>query len=281
MFRTTLAAFSSVALLSACAGGGGAPLGPEEPPVEVPDDAAFETYTTSHNGYDRARRDLSTPADAAIIRQFEDSNPASPAGYRNLIELNRALYADRMTIEVLAQVDGTGSGETVQRLLRLTADQQPLEYSRTGSQGTYFLRGANYAWVTIDDGPVLSGSDSRGLVDLVLDFDNGQADINLRTTVAGASVVRSELVAEDLPFNIVTGEFGGPVTVAIHDPDSPLIFEIGGSLRGNVGGTPTYANGRHDLSASGLYTATGTDQGSDVTIEGAFAGIDPNALPPG
>ncbi|WP_226783204.1 viral aspartic protease [Oceaniglobus trochenteri] len=244
----------------------------------MPDDPAFETYVTAHNGANRVRSDLSGPQDAAILAQFEDADPQSPAGYRSLIALNEATYSDDVSIEVIAQVDGSGPTETVTRVLRLTADQAPLAQV-PGTTGRYFLRGDNFSWVTIDDGPVLSGSDSRGLVDLVLDFDTGMADIQLRTGVAGTSQVRTEVVGTGLPFNIRNGAFGGAITVAIHDPDGPLVYAIDGSLRGNIGGDPGFSNSIHGLSGSGLYTATGTDQGATVTIDGAFAGVDPNALP--
>ena len=267
-------------LTAACSGSSTSPEGPviADPGVDVPDDPAFETYVTNDTGSNRIRSDVSVPADATVLAQFDDANPDSPAGYRSLIALNDATYTGDVRIEVLAQVAGSGATESVTRLLRLTADQVPLEQV-PGAAGRYYLRGDNFAWVTIDDGPVQSGSDSRGLVGLVLDFDTGSADINLRTGVAGASVVRTEIDVTGLPFNIRSGAFGGPITVSVHDPDNPLIYEIDGSLRGNVGGTPAYADNLHGLTASGLYTATGIDQGADVRIEGVFAGIDPNGLP--
>lgn len=270
-----------LACLAACSGGGvEVPVPPviEVPVVNVPDDLTFETYVTDDTGFSRVRADLSQPGDDAVLGQFEDANPDSPAGYRSLIALDDAIYGGAVRIEVIAEVDESGATETTTRLLRLTVDQAPLEQV-PGTTGRYFLRGENLAWVTIDDGPVLSGSDSRGLVNLVLDFETGSADINLRTGVAGASVVRTEIDVTGLPFDVSTGAFGGPITVSIFDPNSAAIYEIDGSLRGNAGGSPVYTDSVHGLTASGLYAATATDQGAQVSIEGAFAGVDPNVLP--
>lgn len=243
---------------------------------------AFESYTTDHNKFARVRQDRSTPADATILAQFEDGDPASPAGYRELIALNDALYAGKMTVEVIGEVDATSGAAT--RLLRLTVDQAPFENVKNGAlveaSGKFYLRGQNFAWATIDGGPLLSGSQADGgLVNLELDFDREVASINLRTGVAGASVVRTEATGTNLPFNIVTGAYGGDITVQIWDPNSSVIHDIAGSLRGNVGGTPTYTDNKHGLTTSGLYTATGTSNGVPVTLDGAYFGTDPNALP--
>ncbi|MBQ2263594.1 MAG: hypothetical protein II336_19805 [Loktanella sp.] len=252
---------------------------PDEPAVNVPDDPAFEVYLTDATRANRVRVNRSQPGDAEILAQFEDTNPDSPDGYRSLIALNDQIYANNVVIEVIAEVPGTAPDASATRLLRLTTDQAPLE-QMAGATGLYYLRGDNFVWVTIDDGPLLSGSDSRGLVDLVLDFDAGTADLNLRTGQAGASVVRTEIVVAGLPFDKRSGAFGGPITVDVHNPVGPEIYKVNGTLRGNVGGTPAYANSQHGLSTAGLYTASGTDQGAVVKIDGAFAGVDPNALAP-
>jgi hypothetical protein len=267
--------------VAACSGGGGlsSPQQPVNPPVivNVPKNPAFETYVTDDTELNRVLADKYLPGDAEIHQQFEDSDPASPAGYRSIIELQDSIYKGDVRVEVIAQVPENGD-DVATRLLRLTADQAQLEQV-PGTTGRYFLRGDNFAWVTIDDGPLLSGSSSQGLENLVLDFDKGQADINLRTGVAGLSVVRTEIDVKGLPFDVRNGAFGGPITVTVHDPDSPAIYAIMGTLRGNVGGTPAYTDSTHGLSASGLYTAIGTSSGSEIRVDGAFAGIDPNALP--
>jgi hypothetical protein len=264
--------------VAACSGGGGlsSPPQPVDPPVivNVSENLAFETYVTNDTEFNRVHADKSLPGDAETLQQFDDSGPASPAGYRSIIELRDSIYKGDVRVEVIAQVPENGDGVAT-RLLRLTADQAPLEQV-PGTTGRYFLRGDNFAWVTIDEGPLLSGSSSQGLENIVLDFDKGQADINLRTGVAGLSVVRTEIDVKGLPFDVGNG---GPMTVTVHDPDSPVIYAITGTLRGNVGGTTVYTDSTHGLSASGLYTAIGTSSGSEIRVDGAFAGIDPNALP--
>lgn len=267
-----------VLVLAAC-GGTTIPL-PEGRPVEVD---GFETYVTAHNGYNRVRRDYSTEADAAVIAAFEDSDPADPAGFRNLIARNEALMGGRMSVEVLAEIDGPTGRAT--RLLRLTVDQQAFNNVENGAliaaTGQFHLRGANHSWVSIDDGPLLSGSDSSGLVNMVIDFDAESVSLNLRTGVGSDSDLRMEIVAQDMPFNIRTGAYGDDIVIQVWDPDSADILSVDGVLRGNLGGTPRYTDGQHDLSTSGLYRADGTDAatGRRVVVDGVYYGIDPNAIP--
>jgi len=271
-------------LVSACGGGSvSLPPPPPLPPGASVETPAFETDVIGHDGYARVRLDHSRAEDAAVLAAFDGGDPSDPAGYRNLIALNEALYGGRMIIEVVAQVD-TDDG-TVQRLLRLTADQSPFRNEEAGrlvtASGTFFLRGHNFSWVSIDDGPVLSGADPRGLVNLVLNFDTGTATLDLRTGVEAGSSVRTEIVAHNLPFNIRTGAYGGNVQIAVWDPDSPDVLLVDGSLRGSLGGRPSFADGRHDLSTSGLYMADGIDPatGRRLRVDGVFMGVDPNALP--
>jgi hypothetical protein len=269
---------SPILLVLAC-GGGTSPLPPGQPVITP----AFESYTRDDNGFNRVRKDASTDADDAVIAQFEDADPADPAGYRNLIALSDAEYDGKVIIEVIAEVETVGGTETVKRILRLTSDETPFRNVQGGSlvaaTGTYFLRGQNFVWVSVDGEPIRSGADSSGLVDLVLDFGAETASINLRTGVTGTSAIRTEIAAAGLPFNIRSGAYGGDVTVQVWDPDSSTVFAIDGSLRGNIGGTPAFADNLHGMTTSGLYTAAGTDGGSSVTLEGVFFGTDPNALP--
>lgn len=264
-------------ILAACSGGGSSGL-PDGRPVDV---EGFETYTTAHNGYARVRRSYATDADAEALAAFEDADPADPAGYRQLIALNEARYGDRMNIEVIAEVDTPDGPAT--RLVRLTVDQAPFSNEQGGeliaATGRFYLRGANYAWATIDGGPLLAGSDDEGLVNMVIDFDSETVDLNLRTGVGGESALRSEIEVADLPLNIRSGAYGGGVTIHVWDPDSPDILSVDGSLRGNLGGTPDYTDGVNNLSTSGLYTADGVDDatGRHVRIDGVFVGVDPNA----
>ncbi len=277
--RYTMPLLLSAFLPAACGSGPAVPL-PDGVSVAV---AGFETYVNDHNGFARVRRGYQQPGDAAVLAAFEDADPDDPAGYRNLIALDEALYGGRMIVEVIAEVD-TG-GDTAQRLLRLTVDQSPFVNERGGQPiaegGQFFLRGANYSWVSIDDGPLISGSDPRGLVNMVLDFDTETASLSLRTGVEGSSAIRSEVTATALPFNIRTGAFGGGVTIVVWDNDSPDILSVDGVLRGSLGGTPDYDSGQHNLSASGLYFGEGADvaTGRLLRLDGLFVGRDPNALP--
>jgi hypothetical protein len=277
--RIVMRAICLMPLLGCGGGGGGAPLAPGAD-VTTP---AFESYSRNDNGFKRVRRDYSTSADAAVIAQFEDSNPSDPAGYRNLIALADKAYVGKMSIEVLAQVETSAGKETVKRVLRLTADQIPFENEKNGklvsATGTYYLRGQNFVWTKIGTKDIRSGSDSNGLVDLVLNFDTQTANINLRTGVTGSSDIRTEVAAKDLPFNIRSGAYGGGITLQVWDPDSSTIYAIDGSLRGNIGGTPAYANSQHGMTTSGVYTAQGVVGGTAVTADGVFFGTDPNALP--
>ena len=279
VIRTVMATLG-LAVLSGCGGGSGSGPLPEGVDVSTPE---FESYTRNDTGFKRVRRDNSTPADAVVIAQFEDADPADPAGYRNLIAMSDQAYAGSISIEVLAQVAGSGGTETVTRVLRLTADQSPFENEQNGSlvsaTGTYYLRGQNFVWAAIDGAPLRSGSDSSGLVDLVLNFDTQTANINLRTGVSGTSQIRTEVAATGLPFNIRSGAYGGGITVQVWDPDSSTIFAIDGSLRGNVGGTPAFVNSSHGMATSGVYTGTGVVGGTTIDVGGVFFGTDPNALP--
>jgi hypothetical protein len=262
--------------LAACGGGGGSDLGPGKD-VITPD---IENYTADHNGYSRVRLDRSEDSDADVLAQFDDENPADPAGYRNLIKLNEDRYAKYMFVEVIGEVETNDGPEKVTRILRMTADEKPFTNVRDAS-GKFYFRGENYVWASVDGGPLQSGSDSSGLVDLVVDFDTGTADIDLRTTVAGTSTLRTELKATGLPFNIRTGAYGGDVTMQLWQNDDSDILSADGSLRGNLGGTTTYALDNHQMTTSGLYTISGTDQttGKTVKADGVFFGTDPNALP--
>ena len=275
-----MAAILCLAVLTGCGGGGGV-AGPRLSDGATVTTPAFQSYARNDNGYGRVRRDYASAADGAVLAQFEDANPADPAGYRNLIALSDAAYNGRVILEVIGAVQGSGTTETVTRLLRLTADEAPF-VNESGNAlvtatGQFYLRGQNFVWVSINGQPIRSGSDSGGLVNLVLDFGKQTANINLRTGVTETSQVRTEITANGLPFNIRSGAYGGDITIQVSDPDSTAIYAIDGSLRGNLGGSPTYANSVHPLTTAGLYTASGTDGSTQVVVDGAFAGKDPNA----
>lgn len=272
----------SLLILPACGGGGGGSGAsiPDREPIRL-DNGPFDTYQTKHNRFSRIRNDLSGRGDAAIIAQFEDADPVDPAGYRNLIASNEKLYKGTMVIEVLAEVD-PGKGAKAKRLLRLTADQAPLQ--KVGAdgmapKGIYHFRGQSFAWVTIDDGPLLSGRHDRGLENLALNFDTGKASIDIRTEVSSNSQVEIGLKAKDLPFDVASGAYGGKVRIKVNNPDVTETYTVNGHLRGSVGGRPGYVDDRHGLTTSGLYTARGTSKGKTVSVDGAYRGLDPNAFP--
>lgn len=269
--------------LTACGGGGGggsdASSLPEGATVSTPE---FETYKNSHNSYDRVRLlKAAGDTDTAVLAQF-DSTGSGPDNFKNLIALTDSAYTNAMTIEVIAETNEDG---TPKRLLRLTADETPFTNTSGNTlvtaTGTYYFRGENYAWVQIGDGGLLSGNQkAAGLVNLALNFDTGTASINLVTGVNAetGSEVRTEVVGTDMPFNIVSGAYGGAVTVQVWNPDSSDIYGLSGTLRGNVGGSPTYSDGQHNMTTSGLYTASGTSEGTSVSVDGVYYGKDPNAF---
>lgn len=282
MKQVTFPLLALALTLSACGPGGDIDpnsLGDAKPPVvgNTVTTPAFDDYTAAHNNRNRIRLSRTADADStdlAAVAAFDAGNPPSPAAYKNLVAINDA----KMTIEVLAKIASDGS--SAQRLLRLTVDQIPLKTDKTKAiTGQYYFRGASFAWVTIDNGPLLAGSHQQGLTNLVLDFDRGTANIDLRTEVSGSSHVEIGLSATGLPFNVVTGAYGGSVEINVRNPnDATKLYNVAGSLRGNVGGDPAYTDSKHGLSTSGLYTATGTDQGSAITVDGVYHGIDPNAV---
>lgn len=265
------------AMAFALAGCGGGSSIPEGKAVEVP---GFDTYRTGHNDRNRVTRTTSDPADSAdtaVLAAFDSG--AGPAGYKDLIAVNDA----NMTVEVIAEVGAGPEGDKANRILRLTVDQIPLENIKDGmlvaASGKYFFRGQSYAWVTIDGGPLLSGYHDQGLETMEVDFGAGTVSLDVRTEVSPASDVEIMFLAQDLPFNITTGAFGGAVTIAVRNPDITATYAVDGSLRGNVGGAPVYTDGAHGLTTSGLFTASGATSDGNVTVDGVFLGADPNAGP--
>ncbi|MEH6774239.1 MAG: viral aspartic protease [Cereibacter changlensis] len=265
--------------LAACGGGGGS-----EPPREP----TLESYTTDHNGFGRVRLNkAANRADDRILAQFDDGNPASPAGYKELIADQEKLLTahnlkDRLFVEVIGEVETADGPERVSRILRITADTEPFQ-DIAQAEKQYYFRGENYAWVSLDGEEVLSGSHSQGLVDMMIDFDTKTMNIELRTEISDHSQVETSVIANGLPFDVATGAYGGPITLTVRDPKASEIYlQAGGTLLGNVGGNPAFADSKHGLTTSGLYTVTGTDEatGRTVDADGVFFGIDPNALPP-
>ncbi len=280
MKQVTFPLMALALTLAACGPGG--TFNPDDPnpqppivgkPVITP---AFEDYTTTHNNRNRIRLSRTADADStdlAAIAAFDSGNAPSPAAYKDLVARNNA----QMTIQVLAKI--AADGTTAERLLRLSVDQIPLKHDKQQAiTGQYYFRGASFAWVTIDNGPLLSGSHPEGLTNLMLDFDRGTASIDLRTEVGATSGVEIGISAQNLPFNVVSGAYGGTVQINVRDPnDNSKLYDVTGSLRGNVGGDASYTDSKHGLSTSGLFTATGTDQGADIRVDGVYHGSDPNA----
>ncbi|NBO21644.1 MAG: hypothetical protein EBU97_06920, partial [Rhodobacteraceae bacterium] len=130
----------------------------------------------------------------------------------NLTKTIEARYSGKMIIEVLAGLD---SGGRPSRILRLTADQSPF-HNKSGSSlitnsGQFYFRGAGYAYVTVD-GTMTNTGDSSALTNLILNFSSQTATVNFRTTTASGDIKVAVSIA-DLPFNVVTGAFGGAVSV--------------------------------------------------------------------
>lgn len=280
--RMKLPIWMALAALAACGGGGG---GVQLPEGAVVGDGDFTTYPTRHNGYNRVTKtNLGTDvaADRETLRLIDTG--ASPAGYRNLIDIADSVYEGKMTIEVIGEVE-TASGYKAKRVLRLTTDQAPFENVKDGklvtSTGKYHFRGESYAWVTIDGGPVLSSHHAEGIRDMSIDFDSGTADIHLETKIDATSEIEIVIKEKGLPFNIVTGAYGGAITINVRNPlASDEYFEVLSDLRGNIGGSPTYEGSVHGMSTSGAFSGTSaaTADAPAVTVDGVFFGVHEHAL---
>ncbi|AMY68630.1 hypothetical protein [Frigidibacter mobilis] len=263
-----VAAFGALAVLAGCGGGGGGGEASINPGTEIVT-PGLESYTTQHNGYSRVRltRSAGESDDTALV-QFDDADPASPAGYKSLIAETEAAYARTMTIEVIAEVNGDGDPT---RILRLTADQTPVQNIASAS-GKYYFRGKNYVWVSVDGAALQSGYDQNGLVDMVIDFDAQTASINLRTGVDAGSDVRTEIVATGMPFNVSSGAYGGAITLSVWVTGGDILT-ADGMLRGNIGGDMSDVS-RENLTTSGAYTA----ESDRIAATGIFYGQHPNKI---
>jgi len=262
----------ALATLTACGSGsmpGGAGGAPVTRGAEVPTEG-YETYVTQHNGFTRIRRADPQPGDAAILRQFEDSNPASPAGFRNLIDLQSTPVRGRVQAEAIGQMaswqlgDGTTRSE-LQRILRLTTDVEdfnPANIARAG--GEIVLSGADYTMVRIGDGaPTFNNQSNNGSLYLAVNFDTETAAIRIinRTLYQHCGQCtpedrfRVDLTGENLPFNVQTGAFGGEITGEVYElmvRRGSRSGEVSGTILGSIGGAA-----RDDLVAGGVFEATG------------------------
>lgn len=262
----------ALATLTACGSGpmpGGAGGAPVTRGAEVPTEG-YETYVTQHNGFTRIRRADTQAGDEAILRQFEDSNPASPAGFRNLIDLQSTPVRGRVQAEAIGQMaswqlgDGTTRSE-LQRILRLTTDVEdfnPANIARAG--GEIVLSGADYTVVRIGDGaPSFNNQSNNGSLYLAVNFDTETAAIRIvnRTLYQHCGQCtpedrfRVDLLGENLPFNVQTGAFGGEITGEVYElmvRRGGRAGEVSGTILGSIGGVA-----RDDLVAGGVFEATG------------------------
>lgn len=266
-----VACLAASALLAGCGSSSAPP--PVGTEIETP---GIEGYVTDHNGYTRARVSRAdSVADAAILAQFDDADPADPAGYRNLITQTEQRYVDNMQLEVIAQVVTAAGGEEIVRVLRLTADQGSFDnLDRTGApiaKGEYFFRGAAEVFAVVDGGAVQRGVGE--LENMVVNFDTQTVSINLRTPLdpSAGSAIETELLAVDIPLNIVTGTFGGEVNLTTRSGDSGESLSATGLLRGNLNGDEASLSRLvENMTTSGLFTVG--DAGDRFTADGIFWG---------
>lgn len=265
-------AFLSLLAIGLAACSGGAPPAPP-PDATVIDTPGIEAYTTDHNGHSRVRLDLTeSAADDAILGQFDDASPDSPAGYRNLVTLTEARYARNMTIEVIAEVTGA---DDVVRILRITADQAPFDNLDAANgliaEGRFYFRGAAQVYAVVDGGALQVG---RGdLENMVVDFDSETVSINIRTPFdpGAGSAIETEIAATGIPLNVVTGAFGGAVTMTTRSGETGDILSADGMLRGNLNGDARGLSRLvENMTASGLFTIGG--DGGRFQADGVFWG---------
>ena len=293
--RPLIVPLFALAALTACSstmapGGGGAGTGAgggsgATRGAVVPTDG-FETYVTRHNGFTRIRRSEAQAGDDAILRQFEDSNPASPAGFRNVIDLRSTPVANRVQAEAIGQErtwrDGSGQTQTaLQRVLRLTADVEGFTPAAVvAAGGEIVLSGSDYSVVRINDAVNHNNQSAPGTLYLALNFDTETAAIRIlnRTVYLHCGGCRPEdhrridLLGENLPFNVQTGAFGGEISGEVYELMVRLgsrTTEVSGTILGQVGGSRP-----DDLVAGGVFEASGTmdyqGQQSDVQVDGVF-----------
>lgn len=269
---TAMAALSAL-ILSACSGTTTLPAPPESRAIDTP---GMEAYVTNHNGFTRARATLATDAADKLVLQAFDTT-GKHAGYANLF--GATALPPSVQIEVIAQMDG----DRPTRILRMTADQAPFDnldarnalIAGPDSTQTYHFRGDATVYASINGGPLLTGY-SRKDTNLQVDFARESVNLQLRTGVntASGSELRSEIIANDLPFDIVGGTYGGPITIRIWAPDSADIYEASGQLRANItADNEALRNYRETMTTSGLFTA----DGKQVSAQGVFWGTHPNA----
>lgn len=290
--RPFILSLIAISTLTACGsvstvGGGGAGAGAGgagATGATVPTDG-YETYVTQHNGFTRVRRSETAPGDAAILRQFEDANPASPAGFRNLIDLRATPVNNRVHAEIIGGErtwrDGNGQTQSaLERILRLTADVEAFTPAAVAAAGgEIVLSGSDYSIVRVNDGVTHSNQSDPGTLYLALNFDTETAAIRIlnRTVYLHCGGCRPEdhrridLLGENLPFNVRTGAFGGEITGEVYELMVRLgsrTTEVSGTILGQVGGSRP-----DDLVAGGVFEASGTGTAMGATQEVQVDGV--------
>lgn len=291
--RQFILTLSAISFLTACDSapmgvGPGVSAGPgsTEAGAVVPTDG-YETYITQHNGFSRIRRSNTQAGDAAILAQFEDADPASPAGFRSLVDLRKTSVANRVHAEVIAGkrtwADGNGDAiSALERVLRLTTDVErftPAAVAAAG--GEIVLSGSDYSLVRFGSGDIdFANQSDPGALYLALNFDTETASIRIINRDiylhhAGArpeDLNRIDLLGENLPFNVQTGAFGGEINGEVYRLAVRLgsyTIPVSGTLLGQVGGAAP-----NDLVAGGVFEASGSGTGLgmpvDVQVDGIF-----------
>ncbi|MCC6000406.1 MAG: hypothetical protein JJU19_06010 [Pararhodobacter sp.] len=282
--RQYLLPVSAIVFLTACGSSG--PTGAELPDrtatppagAVVPTDG-FETYVTQHNGFTRIRRSDDQAGDAAILAQFEDADPASPAGFRSLVDYRTTAVGGRVDAEIIVE---TGVADTIERILRLTTDVEPFTPERVAAAGgEIVLSGSDYSLVRINDFSYQFANQSDpGALYLALNFDTQTAAIRIINRDFYQHTPQSELqelnrvdlLGENLPFNTETGAFGGEINGEVYRLAVRLgsyTIPVSGTVLGQLGGSEP-----DNLVAGGVFEASGSGialgQQTDVRVDGVF-----------
>ena len=249
------------------------------PGVEVPTDG-YETYVTDHNGYTRIRRSDGKTDDAAVLKQFEDSDPASPAGFRSLVLTQKADMQKRVMTEVIIEQP---TKDTIARVLRLTTDVEAFTPKAVEEAAGKVIQmsGTDYSLVRLGDGDYTYANQSDGgSLYMVLNFKAKTATIRIMNrqlyfhTPDSAPMDKRvvDLLGANLPFDPQTGEFGGDITGEVTELYVRLgteVIPVTGTLLGQVGGPSL-----DKLVAGGVFQASGSKmvmgKQTAVQVEGVF-----------
>lgn len=277
----------ALSCLAACGSGstsGGGGGGSASRGAVVPTDG-YETYVTQHNGFTRIRRADGQPGDAAILAQFEDANPASPAGFRNLIDLGQTRVANRVQAEIIAEesswLDGNGEQRSaLERILRLTTDVERFTPEAVAAAGgEIVMSGSDYSIARIGGNLAYANQSDPGALYLALNFDTETAAVRIvnRTLYHHCGGCRPEdlfrvdLLGENLAFNVQTGAFGGAIegdVYQLHVRLGSSTIPVSGTILGQVGGAR-----RDDLVAGGVFEASGSGTSMGRPVDASVGGV--------